>query len=77
MTVNKKIQFIIINRLGEFKLEPFEMPEEDIKQLIEWFKDSSMSNFSGAIIENSVKYGLIFPEALLKESILKWREIKD
>jgi hypothetical protein len=70
---DKKVQFIIINRLGEFKLDPFEMSEDNLKQALEWFKDSDMNNFCGLIGE----WKIIFPSALLKESILKYLEIKE
>jgi hypothetical protein len=70
---NKKVQFIIINRLGEFKLDPLEMLEEDIVRLLKWFKNSEMDNLTGTID----KWNFIFPSAVLKESVIKYSEIKE
>ena len=69
----KKVQFIIINKLGKFKLNPFEMKEDEILQMLKWFKNSEMDNFSGKIAD----WGIIFPSAILKESVFKYLEIKD
>ena len=72
-----KIEFTFINRLGEFKLEPFEIDEVDALQMIKWFQNSDMENLKGKILNGDVGYGIVLPSALLKESILKWREIKE
>lgn len=71
-----KVEITIINRLGTFVLDHQEWKEDDFKEVLEWFKGSKMSNFVG-VQTLEVMERIIFPHEVLKESIFKWRQIKE